>query len=203
MRSLFFLLIDYFYSSYWFVLLWSWVLLIYLDCFNFISRFDHSCCSREVSFTSRNLLGETIELRQAGTIEEYRRRFHELLPRAESMWVDQLNDILTTRLSSSIRLEVEMQKPSNLIQAMNLARTLRKTTINQVYQLAWIIVAKYVFKLKGNFCRNNHCREKSQFGGGWASTLDSNNRKTNLRFVRRLSRVEMTKQRENGFLLSM
>ncbi|KAB2086015.1 hypothetical protein ERO13_D04G000020v2 [Gossypium hirsutum] len=52
------------------------------------------------------------------------------------MWVDQLNDILTTRLSSSIRLEVEMQKPSNLIQAMNLTRTLRKTTINQVYQLA-------------------------------------------------------------------
>ncbi|MBA0813993.1 hypothetical protein Gohar_019844 [Gossypium harknessii] len=81
-------------------------------------RFGPSMCD--------NPVGETIELRQAGTIEEYRRRLHELLPRAESMWVDQLNDILTTRLSSSIRLEVEMQKPSNLIQAMNLTRTFEK-----------------------------------------------------------------------------
>lgn len=69
-----------------------------------------------------NPLGELVNLKQTGTVEEYQRQFQKLLVRASSVGVDQQVDLFTTDLSDPIRWDVEIHNPPNLAIAMSLAR---------------------------------------------------------------------------------
>lgn len=73
-----------------------------------------------------NPLGELINLKQTSSIEDYQRNFQKQLARASSVRIDQQVDMLTAGLVNLIRLEVELHNPSNLVQAMSLARSLEK-----------------------------------------------------------------------------
>ncbi|KAF3655276.1 hypothetical protein FXO37_16030 [Capsicum annuum] len=71
--------------------------------------------------------GDLVNLKQTGSVDEYQRRFQELLARGSKyVRIDQQVSLFTTGLIDSIRLDVEMQNPPNLGHAMNLARAFEK-----------------------------------------------------------------------------
>lgn len=80
--------------------------------------FKEYCTLRFGPSLRNNPLGELVNLNQTGTVEYYQREFQGLLARAYTTQVDQHVDLFTEGLLDSIRLDVEMQNPPNLVQAM-------------------------------------------------------------------------------------
>ncbi|KAL1148943.1 hypothetical protein V6Z11_A10G159600 [Gossypium hirsutum] len=90
-----------------------------------------------------------------------------------------------------------MQKPLNLIQAINLATNFEiKTTVNQTCRLVQNTVAKYTFEIMGNFCHNTHINVKNQFGWelGINKRLSANKRDPP--FVKKLTHAKMAERRD-------
>ncbi|WVZ64414.1 hypothetical protein U9M48_013927 [Paspalum notatum var. saurae] len=68
-----------------------------------------------------NPLGELTHLRCTGTVEEYQDAFLKLLARCNKVMEPQQIDIFTAGLRPSMQIDVEMQKPTSLEEAMALA----------------------------------------------------------------------------------
>ncbi|XP_068645217.1 uncharacterized protein [Aristolochia californica] len=73
----------------------------------------------------RNPVGDLVNLNQLGTIEQYQKFFQEKLARASHLVRPELYaSLFTAGLVESLRLEVELEAPTSLAHAMNLARAL-------------------------------------------------------------------------------
>lgn len=69
-----------------------------------------------------NPLGELIRLRSTGTVAKYQEQFLKLLACWPNIVEDQQRDIFTAGLLNPLRTDVELQHPTNLEEAMSLAR---------------------------------------------------------------------------------
>ena len=69
-----------------------------------------------------NLFGELTHLRRTGTVCEYEDQFLQLLARCEHVTERQQIDIFTAGLRNPLRIDVELQRPESLEDAMGLAR---------------------------------------------------------------------------------
>ncbi|XP_019265334.1 PREDICTED: uncharacterized protein LOC109242914 [Nicotiana attenuata] len=91
------------------------------------SEFKEYCALRFGPPLGSNPLGDLVNLKQTGSIEEYQRQFQERLARASKcVRVDQQVSLFTAVLIDSIRLDVEMRSPPDLVHAMNIARAFEK-----------------------------------------------------------------------------
>uniref|UniRef100_A0A1S3X3P8 Reverse transcriptase domain-containing protein n=1 Tax=Nicotiana tabacum TaxID=4097 RepID=A0A1S3X3P8_TOBAC len=91
------------------------------------SEFKEYCALRFGPPLGSNPLGDLVNLKQTGSIEEYQRPFQERLVRASKcVRVDQQVSLFTAGLIDSIRLDVEMCSPPDLVHAMNIARAFEK-----------------------------------------------------------------------------
>ncbi|KAH0764992.1 hypothetical protein KY285_000863 [Solanum tuberosum] len=88
--------------------------------------FKEYCTLRFDPPMKRNPLGELINLKQTSSVEDYQRNFQKMLARATSVRTDQQADMFTAGLVDLICLDVELHNPSNLVQAMSLARAFEK-----------------------------------------------------------------------------
>ncbi|XP_057992829.1 uncharacterized protein LOC131173948 isoform X1 [Hevea brasiliensis] len=154
--------------------------------------FKEYCNLRFGPLLRGNPLGELINLKQTGTVEEYQKQFQSLLARANSVRTDQQVNFFTAGLFEVIRLDVEMQNPPNLGTAMNLARAFEKKQ-----QLA------SVSNSQCNFWNNSRITAPAQSvtkptGSGGNNAPASRGESVIAPFVKRLSRTEMADRRENG-----
>ena len=69
-----------------------------------------------------NSLGELMNLRRSGSVEEYQRRFLALLCRCTDLTMQHQIDLFTAGLGQPLSSDVELQRPNNLQMAMSLAR---------------------------------------------------------------------------------
>ncbi|XP_070028898.1 uncharacterized protein [Nicotiana sylvestris] len=91
------------------------------------SEFKEYCALRFGPPLGSNPLGDLVNLKQTGSIEEYQRQFQERLARASKcVRVDQQVSLFIARLIDSVRLDVEMCSPPDLVHAMNIARAFEK-----------------------------------------------------------------------------
>ncbi|XP_068651582.1 uncharacterized protein [Aristolochia californica] len=88
------------------------------------NSFKELCLLRFGPPARSNPLGDLVNLKQTGSIEEYQKQFQERLAHA-SLFVhpSQHVHLFTAGLVEALRLEVELQGPSSLDLAMNLACT--------------------------------------------------------------------------------
>ncbi|GKF00610.1 hypothetical protein Tco_0027533 [Tanacetum coccineum] len=73
-----------------------------------------------------NKLEELCKLRQTSTVEEYQRKFKQLVTRAGILTAEQEVEIFVSKLQEDIGLEVELHRPTGLTRAMSLARLYEK-----------------------------------------------------------------------------
>ena len=88
--------------------------------------FTEQCHLRFGPPMSLNPLGELANLKQIETVEEYQREFQSLLAQTTELTTKQQISLFTAGLLEGLRLEVELQEPTSLGAAMNLARTYEK-----------------------------------------------------------------------------
>ncbi|KAH0658108.1 hypothetical protein KY289_026856 [Solanum tuberosum] len=88
--------------------------------------FKEYCTLRFGPPVKSNPLGELINLKQTSSVEDYERNFQKMLARPSFVRIDQQVDMFTAGLVDLIPLDVELHNPSNLVQAMSLARTFEK-----------------------------------------------------------------------------
>ena len=78
-----------------------------------------------------NPFGELTHLRRTGTVREYEDQFLQLLARCEHVTERQQIDIFTAGLRNPLRIDVELQRPDSMEDAMGLARAFeRRLEIN-------------------------------------------------------------------------
>ncbi|PPD92340.1 hypothetical protein GOBAR_DD10705 [Gossypium barbadense] len=87
-------------------------------------RFKEYCNMRFVPPMSNNPLGELVNLRQTGIVEESQHQFQSLLARTANLKHQQQVNLLTTGLVEELRSDTEMQQAENLEVVINMARTL-------------------------------------------------------------------------------
>jgi len=73
-----------------------------------------------------NTFGEVTHLRRTGTVREYEDQFLQLLARCEHVTERQQIDIFTVGLRNPLRIDVELQRPKSLEDAMGLARAFER-----------------------------------------------------------------------------
>jgi hypothetical protein len=73
-----------------------------------------------------NPLGELTHLRRTGTVAAYQDAFLQLLARCDDVTECQQVDIFTAGLRNPLRIDVEMQRPTSLEDAMSLARAFER-----------------------------------------------------------------------------
>lgn len=73
--------------------------------------FKELCNMRFSPLLRNNLLGELVNLKQFGSMEDYQQQFQNLLAGAKMVRMDQQVDLFIAGLTKSICLEVEMQCP--------------------------------------------------------------------------------------------
>lgn len=86
------------------------------------------CCSFRFGQPSHSSpWRDVFDLKQTGSVDEYLRQFEQCLARATHLIsVDQYVNLFTAGLDESIRFDVEMQNPTDLIEATNLARAFER-----------------------------------------------------------------------------
>ena len=73
-----------------------------------------------------NPLGELAHLRRTGSISEYQDQFLLLLARCDNVSERQQIDLFTAGLCNPLRIDVELQRPETLEDAMNFARSFER-----------------------------------------------------------------------------
>lgn len=156
------------------------------------AKFSEYCTFRFGPPLRSNSLGDLVNLKQTGSVDEYQRQFQSLLARAISDRCDQQVDLFTAGLVESIRLDVEMHHHINLAQAMSLARAFEKrqqipTSIRRNYGATFNVVSK----------TNNpvHQAQKSTIQGDTTSAGYSS---ASSPFIKKLSRSKMAERRAKG-----
>lgn len=144
--------------------------------------FKEYCTLRFGPPIKSNPLGELINLKQTSSVEEYQRNFQNRLARASSVRIDQQVDMFTTGLVDSIRLDVEMHNPYNLVQAMSLARAFeKKIQISSATQRGYGSTSNDSVKVFGT-----------------TVTLSAKTTTYSYPFVKRLTRTEVVARRATG-----
>ncbi|GKB38147.1 hypothetical protein Tco_0883089, partial [Tanacetum coccineum] len=79
------------------------------------------CHRRFGPIVQGNKLGELCKLRQTSMVEEYQRKFEQLVTRAGILTAEQQVEIFVSRLQEYIGVEVELHRTTDLTRAMSLA----------------------------------------------------------------------------------
>jgi hypothetical protein len=79
--------------------------------------------------TRSNPLGELIKVQRTGSVAEYQDQFLKLLARCDGVTEQQQIAIYTTGLGDPLRIDVELQRPMTLEDAMGLSRAYERRIV--------------------------------------------------------------------------
>ncbi|WCJ37220.1 hypothetical protein M5689_018372 [Euphorbia peplus] len=162
------------------------------------NQFKNYCLLRFGPPLTSNPLGELINLKQASTVEEYQHQFQTLLARANTVRADQQVDMFTAGLIETLRVDVEMQDPPNLVTAMNLARAFeRNMQLNRGgFSVGRSLPSCTASKSGANI--TNHVREQKSGVGSTSRPVSSMMSSVATPSIKRLGRAEMAERRAKG-----
>ncbi|XP_016665517.2 uncharacterized protein [Gossypium hirsutum] len=162
-------------------------------------RFRECCHVRFGPPMSNNPLGELVNLRQTGTVEEYQRQFQSLLARTTDLKPRQQVNLFITGLVEELRIDIEMQQPGNLGVAMNMDRSLERKQKVSSKMLSQTNLNWSTSQNAGSTSIIPTNKSFAKEGGQTTKPMGNNsNIGSSAPFIKRLTRAEMAERRAKG-----
>ncbi|KAH0716616.1 hypothetical protein KY290_012894 [Solanum tuberosum] len=157
--------------------------------------FKKRCFQRFGPPESSNPVGELVTLRQTGTVEIYQRQFQEKLARADELIPEHLHvGIFIAGLDDSIKLDIQLLKPTDLSTAMSIARALEKK--QQLQRVSNTRKAAWQQSRTSHGSTVNSAKSNTGLVGSSTSMNIQTSNQTP--FFKQLTRVEMAERRAKG-----
>ena len=141
-----------------------------------------------------NSLGELVNLKQTGSVEDYEQQFQALLARVTTVQPNQQVDLFTAGLSEGLRVDVELQNPPNLITAMSLARAFERRHQGGTTRSSRRISSAWSVQRSGSSAAPASSRMTKSPHGAATSSIGS----TPAPFFKRLTRSEIPECHAKG-----
>ncbi|KAJ8766111.1 hypothetical protein K2173_020627 [Erythroxylum novogranatense] len=128
-------------------------------------EFSQQCNLRFGPPIRSNKLGELAKLRQTGTVADYQNKFEALVSRASTLTQHQKIQLYLSGLQDSIAVEVELQHPKDLVNAMSMSRLYerklfpRSSPVKDTRRHTFTSDFRLCFNCYEQFVRGHQCKK--------------------------------------------